>query len=382
MISRRDRSPFSDWWWTVDRTTLFLVLLLLAAGIVLSFAASPPVAERLGLSTYHFAIRQAVYAPLAAAIILLVSFLTPRQVRRAAAFILVVSLILMVAVLFVGEEVKGSRRWIYIAGLSVQPSEFLKPAFIVIISWLFAEGSKHPEVPGRLLAVILLIITAALLVAEPDLGQAVLVFAVWGAVFFLAGVPLPIVGVLAGIAVAGLFGAYAMFPHVTSRIDRFINPEGGDTYQVDVAMRSFERGGWSGSGPGEGVMKRILPDSHTDFVFAVIAEEFGIILCLALIAIFGFIVMRGLLHALKRRQAFERMAIAGLSIQIGLQAFINMGVNLRLLPAKGMTLPFISYGGSAMISSALVMGFILALSRERVERKVTVVPRPAAFGQV
>jgi len=382
MISRRDRSPLSEWWWTVDRTTLFLVMLLLAAGIVLSFAASPPVAERIGLPTYHFAIRQAIYAPIAAALIVVISFMTPRQVRRVALFILVVSLVAMIAVLFVGEEVKGSRRWVYFAGMSLQPSEFLKPAFIVIISWLFAEGSRHPEVPGRLLAVILLIITAALLVAEPDLGQTILIFAVWGAVFFLAGVPLPVVGGLAALAVAGLFGAYFMFPHFTSRIDRFINPEGGDTYQVDVAMRSFERGGWSGAGPGEGVMKRILPDSHTDFVFAVIAEEFGVILCLALIAIFGFILMRGLMHALRRKQPFERMAIAGLSIQIGLQAFINMGVNLRLLPAKGMTLPFISYGGSAMLSSALVMGFILALSRERVERKVTVVPHRTALGRV
>ncbi|MBZ8131643.1 FtsW/RodA/SpoVE family cell cycle protein, partial [Afifella sp. IM 167] len=248
MISRRERSPLSEWWWTVDRTTLFLVLLLLAAGIVLSFAASPPVAERIGLPTYHFAIRQAIYAPVAAAIIVAISFLTPRQVRRTALFILVVSLAAMIAVLFIGEEVKGSRRWVYLAGMSLQPSEFLKPAFIVIVSWLFAEGSRHPEVPGRLLAVILLIITAALLVAEPDLGQTILIFAVWGAIFFLAGVPLPIVGGLAGLAVAGLFGAYVMFPHFTSRIDRFVNPEGGDTYQVDVAMRSFERGGWSGAG--------------------------------------------------------------------------------------------------------------------------------------
>ncbi|MBK1622409.1 putative lipid II flippase FtsW [Afifella marina] len=382
MISRRDRSLIAEWWWTVDRTTLFLVLLLLAAGVVLSFAASPPVAERIGLSPYHFALRQAMYAPTATAIILSISLLTPRQVRRLALLILLVSLSMMVAVLFIGDEVKGSRRWVYIGGMSLQPSEFLKPAFIVIVAWLFAEGSKHPEVPGKLLAVILLIITAALLVAEPDLGQTILVFSVWGAVFFLAGVSLPLVGGLAGTAVAGLFAAYFMFPHFTSRIDRFLNPEGGDTYQVDIAMRSFERGGWSGSGPGEGVMKRILPDSHTDFVFAVIAEEFGIILCLALICIFGFIVMRGLMHALRRKQPFERMAIAGLSTQIGLQAFINMGVNLQLLPAKGMTLPFISYGGSALLSSAVVMGFILALSRERAERKVTVMPHSSFAEQL
>ena len=375
MISRAHRSPLSDWWWTVDRPMLSLVLILYLSGFVLSFAASPPVAERLGLDSLHFVFRHAFYAPVAAALMIAISFLTPRQVRRVALVLLFVCLAMMVAVLFIGEEIKGSRRWLFVVGMSIQPSELIKPAFIVITAWLFAEGSKRPDVPGKLLAVALLVITGALLVAEPDLGQTVLIVAVWGALFFLAGANTLIFGGLAGLAAFGLLGAYYVFPHVAGRINRFLDPDSGDNFQIMTAMQSFQRGGWSGTGPGEGIMKRVLPDSHTDFVFAVVGEEFGIILCLLIVALFSLLVMRGLVQALRRSSAFERMAIAGLTTQIGFQAFINMGVNLHLLPAKGMTLPFISYGGSALLSSAVTMGFLLALSRRYADARVTVVPR-------
>ncbi len=381
MISRANRSPLAEWWWTVDRLLLGLVIVLLLTGLVLSFAASPPVAERIGLEPMHFVLRHALFVPLAAAVMIGFSFLTPRQVRRTALIILLIGLILMVLVLFVGAEVKGSRRWLSIAGFSLQPSEFVKPAFIIVTAWLFAEGTKQPEVPGRLLAVVLLLIVAALLLAEPDLGQTILVFAVWGALFFLAGVSPIIVAGLAAVSVAGLFMAYRMYPHVAARIDRFIDPASGDTYQIDTALKSFQRGGWSGAGPGEGVMKRVLPDSHTDFVFAVVAEEFGIVLCLILVLIFAVIVMRGLMLAFRRKNTFERLAIAGLVTQIGVQAFINIGVNLQLLPAKGMTLPFISYGGSALLAAAVTIGFMLALSRQGVGQRVTVMPGAAAAGQ-
>ncbi|MGH6923754.1 MAG: FtsW/RodA/SpoVE family cell cycle protein, partial [Propylenella sp.] len=276
---------------------------------------------------------------------------------------------------FIGEEIKGSRRWLFIAGMSIQPSELIKPAFIVITAWLFAEGSRRPDVPGRMLAVALLVIIATLLVAEPDLGQTVLFVAVWGALFFLAGVNTAVVAGLGGLGLAGLVSAYYAFPHVAQRINRFLDPESGDNFQIMTAMQSFERGGWSGTGPGEGIMKRVLPDSHTDFVFAVVGEEFGIALCLLIVVLFSVLVMRGLLQAFRRTSAFERMAIAGLATQIGIQAFINMGVNLHILPAKGMTLPFISYGGSALLSSAITMGFLLALSRRSADQQVTVVPR-------
>jgi cell division protein FtsW len=226
-----------------------------------------------------------------------------------------------------------------------------------------------------MLAVALLVIIAALLVAEPDLGQTVLFVAVWSALFFLAGVNTAVVAGLGGLGLAGLVSAYYAFPHVAQRINRFLDPESGDNFQIMTAMQSFERGGWSGTGPGEGIMKRVLPDSHTDFVFAVVGEEFGIALCLLIVALFTLLVMRGLMQAFRRPSAFERMAIAGLATQIGIQAFINMGVNLHILPAKGMTLPFISYGGSALLSSAITMGFLLALSRRSADQQVTVVPR-------
>jgi cell division protein FtsW len=350
---------------------LSLALLLLLSGLVFSFAASPPVAERLGLDSLHFVARHAAYVPLAGAVMVALSFLTPRQVRRLALALLLVCLALMVVVLFIGEEIKGSRRWIYVAGVSVQPSEFMKPAFIVITAWLFAEGSRRPDVPGRMLAVLLLIITTVLLVAEPDLGQTILFVAVWCALFFLSGVSMILVAGLAGLATAGMLTAYLAFPHVAGRINRFLDPESGDNFQVSTALQSFERGGWSGAGPGEGYMKRVLPDAHTDFVFAVVGEEFGILLCLLIVALFTVLVMRGLLQAFRRPSAFERMAVAGLTTQIGVQAFINMGVNLHVLPTKGMTLPFMSYGGSALISAAMTMGFLLALSRRAAEQRVT-----------
>ena len=377
MISRTNRSPLAEWWWTVDRVLLGLVILLLLTGLVLSFAASPPVAERIGLAPMHFVLRHALFVPLAAAVMIAVSLLTPRHVRRVALIMLTLGLIAMVLVLFIGTEVKGSRRWLYIAGFSLQPSEFVKPAFIIITAWLFSEGSKRPEVPCRLMAVVLLLVVTALLIAEPDLGQTMLVFAVWGALFFLAGVSPIIVAGLAVASIAGLFMAYRMYPHVAARIDRFLDPASGDTFQVDTALKSFQRGGWFGTGPGEGVMKRVLPDSHTDFVFAVVAEEFGIVFCLILVLIFAVIVMRGLVLAFRRNNTFERLAIAGLVTQIGVQAFINIGVNLQILPAKGMTLPFISYGGSALLAAAITVGFLLALSRQRADQRVTVMPRSA-----
>jgi len=294
-----------------------------------------------------------------------VSFLEQRQVRRLALAMLIVSLLLMVAALYFGVEVKGSRRWISLAGISIQPSEFLKPAFVILIAWLFGESSRRPEMPANTVALGLLMLVVSLLVLQPDFGQTMLIALVWGALFFMAGMRLIWVAGLGGIAAAGLAGAYLTVPHVARRIQRFLDPSSGDTFNIDYAMESFVRGGWLGRGPGEGTLKRILPEGHTDFVFAVAAEEFGIVLCLALLALFAFIVIRALRHALGNEDPFTRFAIAGLAMLFGLQSAINMAVNLHLMPAKGMTLPFISYGGSSMISLAYGMGMLLALTRER-----------------
>ncbi|KQS97883.1 MULTISPECIES: putative lipid II flippase FtsW [unclassified Rhizobium] len=368
MVSRAERGPVADWFWTIDRFFLATFILLMGIGFMLSFAASPAVAERLNLDSFHFVKRHAAFLLPSLGVMIAISFLSPRQVRRMAMILLIVSLGMMVLALFFGAEVKGSRRWISLAGLSIQPSEFMKPAFVVVCAWLFSEHARQPEIPGNLFAILLYGMVAALLVAQPDLGQTILTTTVWGGMFFMAGMPWIWIILLGGAGVGGLVVAYTVLPHVAGRIDRFMTGE-GDTFQVDTAREAIIRGDWLGQGPGEGVIKRIIPDSHTDFIFSVAAEEFGIIFCMVIVAIFAFLVMRGLSHAFRERNDFNRFAVAGLVLQIGIQSMINVGVNLELLPAKGMTLPLISYGGSSMVAICVTAGFILALTRHRPEKR-------------
>jgi cell division protein FtsW len=370
MVSRADRSAFAEWWWTVDKFLLAGLLALIIGGVVLSLAGSPPVAERLGYDSFHFVKRHIFFFVPAIAVMIATSFLAPRQARRIAMIVLLISLVLMLATLFVGTEVKGARRWITLLGLSLQPSEFMKPAFVVIVAWLFTENARRSDIPGNMFALILLAIVVALLVAEPDFGQTILVAVAWGALFFMAGVPWLWICGLGLLALAGVAAAYATLPHVAGRIDRFIAPHSGDTFQIDRALESILQGGWFGRGPGEGTVKRILPDAHTDFIFAVAAEEFGIVLCIGLVVIFALVVFRGFANSLRTTDPFARLAAAGLVVLFGVQSVINMAVNLRLMPQKGMTLPFISYGGSSMLAVAFGMGLLLAFTRRRPE------PRP------
>src|SRR5580693_9324601 len=275
------------------------------------------------------------------------------------------SLALVAVTPYFGAEIKGARRWLVILGMNIQPSEFLKPAFVVLIAWLFGESAKRPEMPANTFALMLLITVVALLVMQPDFGQTMLIALVWGALFYMAGMRFIWVIGLAATAGLGLTAAFFTVPHVAQRINRFIDPASGDTFNIDIATESFIRGGWFGRGPGEGTIKRILPEGHTDFVFAVAAEEFGVVLCLILVALFAFIVIRALTKAMRAEDPFIRFAAAGLAILFGMQSTINMAVNLHLIPAKGMTLPFISYGGSSLISLAYGMGMLVALTRER-----------------
>ena len=365
MVSRKVRTPLGDWWWTVDRPVLAALGGLMLGGIILSLAASPPVAARLNLDPFHFVNRHILFLIPTIAVLLVTSFLSPRGVRRVALVVFLISLCLVAVTPFFGAEIKGAKRWLVIAGVNVQPSEFLKPAFVILIAWLFAESTRKPEMPANTVALGLLLLVAALLVIQPDFGQTMLISLVWGALFFMAGMRLIWVGGLAGVAALGLVGAYFTVPHGTQRIQRFMDRGSGDTFNIDLAMESFARGGWLGRGPGEGTVKRLLPESHTDFVFAVGAEEFGIVLCLALLALFAFIVIRTLRHSIESGDPFIRFASAGLAMLFGIQSAINMAVNLHLMPAKGMTLPFVSYGGSSMISLAFGMGMLLALTRER-----------------
>ncbi len=365
MVSRTQRTHFAAWWWTVDKLMLAALATLMLAGIVLSLAASPPVAARLGLDPFYFVNRHVMFLAPAFLVLIATSFLPPRHIRRLALVVFAVSLALVAATFWFGAEVKGARRWITLLGISVQPSELLKPAFVILIAWLFGESARRPEMPANSAALALLLTVVTLLVLQPDFGQAMLIALVWGALFFMAGMRLVWVAGLGGAAVAGLAGAYLTVPHVASRIKRFIDKGSGDTFQVDTALESFSRGGWFGRGPGEGTVKRILPDSHADYPFAVAGEEFGIVLCLVLVILFAFIVVRALMHAMRDEDPFARFATAGLAMLFGLQSSINMAVNLHLIPSKGMTLPFISYGGSSLISLAYGMGMLLALSRGR-----------------
>jgi cell division protein FtsW len=370
MISREERTPLSDWWWTVDKPLLGAILVLMLTGVILSLAASPPVATRIGLDPFHFFSRHVLFLAPAFIVLVGVSFLSPKQIRRTALIVFALSIALIVATLLFGPEVKGSKRWITLLGVNIQASESAKPAFVVVAAWLFAESTKRPEMPATSMALSLLLLLVALLVMEPDFGQTMLILMVWGALFFIAGMRMIWVLGLAGAASLGLFGAYLFVPHVAGRIKRFMNPASGDTFQVDTAMEAFFNGGWFGLGPGEGIAKRSLPDSHTDFVFAVAAEEFGIILCLMLLALYAFIVIRALSRAYSSEDMFARFAASGLAILFGVQGAINMAVNLQLIPAKGMTLPFISYGGSSIISLAYGVGMMLALTRLRPRTEV------------
>ena len=364
-ITRADRSILSDWWFTVDRLMFFGFVLLMGAGLVLSLAASPPIAAKLDLEPFYFVRRQAALMLPAVAIMFAASTLAPKQIRRASLLIFLIGCALMALILFLGPEIKGAKRWLQIGVVSIQPSEFVKPAFVVLTAWLFNESQKRRDVPGIELAVALFAIFAALLVLQPDFGQTLLVTVVWGALVYMAGINMVWILALGTAGAAGLVTTYFLAPHVASRIDRFLDPASGDTYQADRSLDSFLNGGWFGRGPGEGTVKNVLPDSHTDFIFAVTAEEYGLIACMILLALFAFTVLRGLSKASQEPDGFIRHAVAGLVMLFGLQALINMAVNVGLLPAKGMTLPFISYGGSSLLAMALTMGFALGLTRKR-----------------
>ena len=364
-FGRTDTSIMGRWWWTVDRWTIAALFLLAGIGLLLTMAASPAVADRIGADSFHFIRRQFIFLAPAMVVMVGVSLLTPKQVRRLGVVGFGGCLFLLLAVLFVGPEVKGATRWINVAGISIQPSEFTKPTFAVISAWMFAESRLNPGFPGKSIATGLFLLTALLLLRQPDVGQTLIIASVWGGQFFLAGLPMILVLGLMVLGVVGGVGAYFVFDHVQSRVDRFLDPTGGDAYQVMTALNAFKNGGMFGRGPGEGRVKLVLPDAHTDFILAVAGEEFGIALCLVVVALFAFIVLRGFSRLMKEENLFVVLATAGLLVQFGLQAIVNMASTLRLMPTKGMTLPFISYGGSSMLALALGMGMVLALTRTR-----------------
>ena len=373
MFSRERKTPIAEWWWTVDKELLAALLLLMATGVVLSFAASPPVAERLGLGPWHFIIRQAFFAALAVPVLIGTSFLPHRAARWAALAVLVASVLLLWATLRFGVEVKGARRWVSLFGNTVQPSEFVKPAYAVIGAWLFSESMEQKGMPARIMATGILLLIVGALLLQPDIGQTALVLATWAALLFLSGISWFVIFGLMAAGVAGLFGAYVFSPHVAKRIDSFVNPDEGGShgnYQIEKAIDSLLEGGWFGRGPGESLAKKLIPDAHADYIFSAAAGEFGILFCICLVGLIGFIIVRALFGAQKQTNLFARLAASTLAIQLGLQFAINLAVNLNLMPPKGMTLPFVSYGGTSMIAVAFGAGLILALTRKRPEERL------------
>ncbi len=365
-FARTDQSRFGVWWWTTDHWLLGGVAALIVVGVLLSFASSPAAALRMGIDDpFHFALRQCVFAGAASFILIASSMLTPRGVRRTAFFVYIVAILIMAALPFIGHTAKGAARWVAIGGFTLQPSEFMKPALIVLVSWMFSEGQKGEGVPGVSIAFGLYGLAVGLLLIQPDVGQTVLITVAFGAAFWMAGVPLSWIMGLGALALSGLVSTYFIFDHVRARVTKFLSPEQADTHQITRASEAIAAGGLFGRGPGEGVMKRHVPDLHTDFIYSVAAEEYGLVFSLALISLFSFVVVRGMYKAMKLSDPFEQVAAAGLFVLVGQQAIINVAVNLNLIPTKGMTLPFISYGGSSMLAMGLTLGMALALTRRR-----------------
>jgi len=362
--SRTNLSLLGAWWLSLDRWNIAALIALAAVGAVLGMAASPPVAEHLGKDSFYFAQRHITFLPIALAGLLGVSALSAQGVRILALLVFTMALGLMVLTLVSGSEIKGATRWISIAGLSLQPSEFVKPSFVVLSAWLFARQRLGISYSGYALAIGLCGLVVLLLLAQPDVGMAILVSIIWGTQFFLAGLPMLLVIAIGAIFLAGGVFAYFEFAHVRARIDMFLDPSGEEAYQVARSLDAFRGGGIFGVGPGEGHVKEVLPDAHADFIFAVAGEEFGLLMTLMVVALFAFIVLRGFVRVFRESDLFIQLAVAGLLVQFGLQAIINMASTLNLMPTKGMTLPFISYGGSSMFALALGMGMVLALTRD------------------
>ncbi len=356
----KDNSLISYWWNTIDLWLLASILVLMTIGTVLIFAASPAVAGHIGTtSPYFFITRHMIFLIPAIIGILLTSLLTTVDARRLACIVFSVSVLMIIGTLLFGSSIKGATRWLYIGPLSLQPSELMKPTFCVVTAWMLSESKKVPQFPGYWISTGLFLLIISLLILQPDMGMTLIVIATWLAQLFIAGLPFVVITSLILVVMGGAFTAYMTIPHVAQRINVFLNPASGDTYQIDKSLSAFRQGGILGVGPGNGNIKLYLPDAHTDFILAVAGEEFGFIFCIMIIGLFGFIVLRCLFHLLAQRDIFIILAVGGLICQFGLQTIVNIGVNLHLLPTKGMTLPFISYGGSSLWGWSFGMGLVL-----------------------
>jgi len=381
-FSRMDQSFLGAWWWTVDRALLASVLCLMFFGVALVASASPSVAQKIGVSDFHFLKKHIIFLVPSILLLIGISMLSAKQVWRLASVALLGSVLLMFMVLFFGDEVKGARRWISLFGFSIQPSEFIKPTFAVVAAWLIAlhknslqamdsvhtkplKGASLPVFQGYYVTVGLYFFLITLLLLQPDLGMTIVLTAVFAVQVFLAGLRFRYLAILLGLGAGGLTAAYFSFHHVRSRIDRFFNPESGDNYQVERSLDAIRQGGFAGVGPGQGTEKMSLPDAHADFIFSVLIEEMGVLFAIIVMGMFLFIMLRGFRRLQDIQDVFSVLAAGGLLAMVGFQSLIHIGSSVNIIPAKGMTLPFVSYGGSSMISMAIAMGFVLALTRQK-----------------
>ncbi|MFP4097434.1 MAG: FtsW/RodA/SpoVE family cell cycle protein [Alphaproteobacteria bacterium] len=383
-FSRMDQSFLGAWWWTVDRALLAAILSLMILGVALVASASPAVAERIGAGGLHFLQKHLVFFVPSVFVVLGVSMFSPRIIWRAASILLLVMVVMLFFVLFAGSEIKGARRWIEIFGFSLQPSEFVKPSFTIVAARLISshkgvsKALHEPSEKKRLLkntlrpvfysyhvAVMLYLFLITLLLAQPDLGMSVVLTLVFAVQIFLAGLRFRYLAILLTLGLVGLAIAYVSLSHVQSRVDRFFSPESGDNYQVENALDAIRQGGLLGAGPGQGVEKNTIPDAHADFIFPVLVEEMGVIISLLVLGLFLFVILRGFKRLRETQDIFCLLAAGGLLAMFGFQSLIHFGSSLNILPAKGMTLPFLSYGGSSLLSMALSMGMVLALTRQR-----------------
>ncbi|SLN19355.1 putative lipid II flippase FtsW [Ruegeria meonggei] len=363
---QRGEPILPKWWRTIDRWTMSCVLILFVIGLLLGLASSPPLAGRNGFDPFHYVERQALFGGVALIAMLLTSMMSPTLVRRLAVLGFLASFVALAFLPVFGTDFgKGAVRWYSLGFASLQPSEFLKPGFVVVAAWLLAASQQINGPPGRLWSFALCMAIVAMLVMQPDFGQACLMLFGWGVMYFVAGAPMLLLVGMAGVVVLGGMFAYSNSEHFARRIDGFLNQEVDPTTQLGYATNAIREGGLFGVGVGEGQVKWSLPDAHTDFIIAVAAEEYGLILVLIIIALYSIIVVRSQLRLMRERDMFIRLAGTGLACMFGVQAMINMGVAVRLLPAKGMTLPFVSYGGSSLIAGGIAVGMLLAFTRSR-----------------
>lgn len=366
-IIRTDKSVVKRWWWSVDRVTLAAIFLLMIIGIMLVAAASPSVAERIGLKPFYFTNRQIIFMIPTIIVMLFMSFMNRKNLWRISSVVTISSILLMFSLLIIGFHTKGATRWISVLGFSLQPSEFVKPAFAVASAWLIARSQNEPNFPGHKIVWSTFLTALSLLLLQPDIGMSFVMCCIFGVQIFLSGISIAIVIFLGLFTIVGLMGVYMVFPHFASRLNRFIDPSSGDTYQVEKSIDAFTNGGLWGTGPGHGEVKMSLPDAHADFIFSVAGEEFGMMFLIFLIAIFCFIIVRSVMRVFKHDDMFVTLAVGGLLTQFSVQSLIHMGSSLQLLPAKGMTLPFISYGGSSLLSLGFAMGMLLSLTSKKMQ---------------